>query len=117
MRSRLVLDIKKIYEMEKEAQCQCMMARDAFIFLMALCSYFIFLQGASTTWNQKLVDLRMVHPEWAQNLGETPVADFSVERVGTIRSPHSNVQWASDLCMLIAAKVPVWIFWSKHWQY
>jgi hypothetical protein len=94
----------------------CMNARDAFIPLMALCSYAISLTPDFTaenpSWVAKLQEMG-IHPEWVQLLKDSQLADFSAsnERLGVIIQP--KCKWLNRVSRMVQANVPVYILWDN----
>lgn len=93
----------------------CIRSRDAFIPLMALCSYAISLTPSFTdenpSWVQRLEE-RGIHPEWIQSLKASQLADFSNTnlRLGVIIRP--KCEWLKDIPNMIRANVPLWFLWD-----
>jgi hypothetical protein len=94
----------------------CMKARDAFIPLMALCSFAISYIPCFTTenppWIEKLVEVG-IHPEWVQSLKTSQLVDFSAnnKRVGVIVQPQCV--WLYLVPNMVRANVPLWFLWDS----
>ncbi|KAF8591801.1 hypothetical protein K439DRAFT_1611070 [Ramaria rubella] len=56
-----------------------------------------------------------VHPEWINGIKASPIADFSVARVGVIVN-MSTCQWLSEIPVLICANVPLWLYYGTVQQ-
>ncbi|KAF7975098.1 hypothetical protein HWV62_10507 [Athelia sp. TMB] len=86
-----------------------MLARDAFLPLMVLCSFAIAMTAGfrqdNPLWTQRLVQ-RRCHTSFVEELKKSQVADFSVERIGVFIQNTWHVQPYVD--HFIAANVPVW---------
>ncbi|KAF7978401.1 hypothetical protein HWV62_803 [Athelia sp. TMB] len=91
-----------------------MLARDAFLPLMALCSFAIAMTAGfrqdNPLWTQRLVQ-RGCHTSFVEELEKSQVADFSVERIGVFIQNTWHVQPYVD--RFIAANVPVWFVWHS----
>jgi len=105
---------------ERAARKCAMRSRDAFIPLMALCSMGISFytatlvtHGDEPRWVKILVNERKIHPEWVQQLQNSPIADFSerVPRVGVVVDVH-ECQWLEQMRRLVRVKIPTWFVWS-----
>ena len=101
----------------KRQQCVrcCLTSRDAFVPLMALCSYAISLTPSFTDENPpwvKRLEGQGIHPEWIQSLKTSQLADFSDTnpRLGMIIQP--NFIWLQYIPNMIRANVPLWFLWD-----
>jgi len=101
-------------------------SRDAFVPLMALCSFAISYHiqpfditnhrnpsAQSPSWARLLVDKCGAHPQWADNLQKSCVADFSIQRVGVLVNPY-YWKYQNSIVPMLNCNVPVWIYWSKR---
>src|SRR4051812_38951825 len=78
------------HETQEYARRAIMMSRDAFVPLMAHCSWVIAhqfnrsdrneLTSTRPAWVQKLVDKHRIHAQWVENLRLSTVGDFFIER-------------------------------------
>jgi hypothetical protein len=88
---------------------------DAFVPLMALCSYAISLTPRFTEenppWVTKLME-KGIHPEWVQLLKGSQLADFSKsnERLGAIIQP--DCKWLNRIPNMIRGNVPLYFLWD-----
>jgi hypothetical protein len=97
-------------------------ACDAFLPLMAMCSFAMSLHlqtedlliATDPPWISILVNKGKVHPEWVNHLKSSFIGDFSgsVARVGVLVKVQT-LQWSHHLQRLRDAKVPVWLFWGS----
>jgi hypothetical protein len=100
-------------------QC-CMNSRDAFVPLMALCSYAISLTpnftAENASWVAKIEEMG-IHEERVHLLKDSQLAKFSAfnERVGVIIQP--NCTWLNHFSRLVQANVPVYILWDSPGAY
>ena len=100
---------------KKQIRRLALMARDAFVPLMAMCSYAISLTPEFNTnnppWVAKLEEAG-IHPEWVEQLRTSQLADFSGsnERVGVIVQP--KCVWLNRIPRMIKAGVPLWFVWD-----
>jgi hypothetical protein len=106
---------RRAFTKRHRARNCCMNAHDAFVPLMALCSYAISLTPSFTDENPKWVsklEEKNIHPEWIQMLKTSQLADFSVDnkRVGVI--VQHNCTWRNRIPNMIRANVPLWFLWN-----
>jgi hypothetical protein len=107
---------RRTYINKKQTRRLALMARDAFVPLMAMCSYAISLTPDFNTdnpsWVAKLEEVG-IHPEWVEQLRTSQLADFSDtnERVGVIIQP--NCVWLNRIPKMIKAGVPLWFLWDQ----
>jgi hypothetical protein len=90
-------------------------SRDAFIPLLALCSFAISMTPNFTLENPpwaQVLERNAVHPQYIQEIKASSVADFSDhnKRVGVIVRP--DCQWLDLVARIIGANVPVWLCWD-----
>jgi hypothetical protein len=114
----------RAHNTKSQARSSAMRARDAFIPLMALCSFAISLHldqsdvcnlfnpnAPTPQWARYLIDAFSVNPTWVENLRRSFVGDFTKQRIGAIINPytwkHHEIIYPMILC-----NVPVWIYWS-----
>lgn len=91
-------------------------SRDAFLPLMAYCSYVIALSPKVHAtpyppWMRHLVDIG-IDPQWVQYLKHSPVGSFSEEykRVGVV--VHQLCHFPEQIPAFVEAGVPVWIYFN-----
>ena len=91
---------------------------DAFIPLMAFCSWILAHQIGKgdpdplrPEWMKKLIRQDNVHPEWAEELRVSPVGNFDIVRLGCIINPYFW-EWRR-LHLFLRFHIPVWIFWGS----
>lgn len=55
-----------------------------------------------------------MQPTWIDDLVNSFVADFTIERAGVFlrANPDSPLRWQNQLPIMLSANVPVWIFWG-----
>jgi hypothetical protein len=93
-----------------------MNARDAFIPLMAICSYAIAFTPnfthASPPWTAKLRE-EGIHPEWVSMLEKSQLADFSPDnrRLGVFLQPTCN--YLDNIPRMLRANIPIWFCWDN----
>lgn len=102
------------YGREKFAR-SILLARDAFVPLMTICSFAIAMTQQFATdnppWARRLTD-QGIHPSFIDELKNSQVADFSVNsRVGVFIRSDWDFQPYID--RFVSANVPVWLVWSK----
>jgi pimeloyl-ACP methyl ester carboxylesterase len=87
---------------------------------MALCSMGISFYitnhepyGNDPKWVKILTNEAKIHPEWVQQLRDSPIANFtdSVPKVGVVIDVH-QCKWLGHLPRLIRAHIPIWFVWS-----
>jgi hypothetical protein len=105
---------RKFRKSDQSRRC-CINGRNAFVPLMALCSYAISITPNFTNenppWVGKLEEMG-VHPEWVQLLKSSQLADFSEsnKRLGVIIQP--NCKWLNRIPNMIRANVPLYFLWD-----
>jgi hypothetical protein len=111
----------RAHKSERIARRQTVHSRDAFLPLIALCSYAIAQNSDSVeirmshpNWIKFLVDERKIHPDWVELLRISVMNDFSVQRAGTVFDPQRPEVWAYEVPHMIKANVPVWVFWGTR---
>ncbi|KZP03295.1 hypothetical protein FIBSPDRAFT_969135 [Athelia psychrophila] len=91
-----------------------MLARDAFMPLMAICSFTITMtqnfRDTNPPWARRLLDIG-VHPSFVQELKVSQIADFDVDRIGTFVKENCGMQPYID--RYLSANVPVWFVWHS----
>ncbi|KAF7971128.1 hypothetical protein HWV62_22004 [Athelia sp. TMB] len=90
-----------------------MLARDAFVPLMSLCSFAIAMtrefRSKNPPWAHRLVD-RGCHTSFVEELQDSQIADFSEDRIGVVIKDTWHFQPYTD--RFLAAGVPVWLLWQ-----
>lgn len=110
--------------MEERFARQCAMkSRDAFVPLMALCTFAISITkpsqtipGQSPRWVSLLQAEANVHASWIEDLMQSNVADLSgrTVRMGAFIDV-SSFDSSNFINSFIEAKVPIWFYWgTKH---
>ncbi|KZP28160.1 hypothetical protein FIBSPDRAFT_886031 [Athelia psychrophila] len=91
-----------------------MLACDAFMPLMAICSFTITMtqnfRDTNPPWARRLLDIG-VHPSFVQELKVLQIADFDVDRIGTFVKENCGMQPYID--RYLSANVPVWFVWHS----
>jgi hypothetical protein len=111
----------EMHSTEEAARRHAMMSRDAFVPLMALCSWCMARQmtpnenyiGCRPTWLKKIVDDHpmKVHPGWAEDLRTSCIGNFTIRRVGCFINPYTWIR-SNIIEMFFRFNVPVWIWWG-----
>src|ERR1700759_2291298 len=93
-------------------------SRDAFVLLMALCSWAISLIGTSLTKNNEpqWVDLLLqddptVQPSWIEDLIDSVIVDFKIYRVSSFMKVGTDEDLKHTLMSMLRGNVPVWFYW------
>ncbi|TCD65770.1 hypothetical protein EIP91_002209 [Steccherinum ochraceum] len=111
------------YDNDHDCRRSIVRSRNAFIPLMALCSYAIAVYHADgglswrhsfPDWAQALVARGAGH-DWVSDILSSQLADFSWEghRVGVVIDPRQRQLWWNHVAVFIKAKVPLWVYWGK----
>jgi hypothetical protein len=103
------------HRLEEDARRAIMMSRDAFVPLIALCSWLLAKNSdcqppERPSWVKTAVDKYDVSPEWVDLLMESQIGNMQIHRVGLIINPH-NFSF-DDIPLLQRFNVPVWIWWG-----
>jgi hypothetical protein len=101
---------------EDEARRAIMMSRDAFVPLIALCSWLLAKNSnppppQRPSWVKTVVDKYDVSPEWVDELMESQIGNLHIPRVGVIINPYRFSY--DEIPLLQYYDVPVWIWWGK----
>ena len=94
-----------------------MRSRDAFLPLMATCSYVIShtpnFTASPPPWSDML-RAKGLHPEWVNMLETSQLADFSEynKRVGVFVLP--TCKYLQDIDKMLRANVPIWFCWDNR---
>jgi len=84
-----------------------------FSFLAAICQFGIDTEAKIPSWRKPLDRQDSgVHPEWLKLLAESPIVDFSRERIGVV-TDVSRCDWLHLATYMIKASVPLWFSWGK----
>src|ERR1700722_2183440 len=113
------------YSMQSAARHTALKSHDAFVSLMALCSFAILYHiqpfditnhhnpsVQSLSWARLLVDKCSTYPHWADNLQKSCVADFLIQRVGVIVNPY-YLKYQNSIVPMLNCNVSMWIYWLK----
>lgn len=102
---------------ERFARRCAMNSRDAFVPLMALCSWSISLVGASLTANKapQWVDMLQANPtvvpSWIEDLQHSMIADFNIHRFGSFMDV-TDEDVKRIIGPMLRADVPIWFYWG-----
>jgi hypothetical protein len=94
-----------------------MNSRDAFVPLMALCSWSISLVGALLTtnntprWVNMLQENPTVLPSWIEDLQHSMIANFNIRRFGSFMDV-TNDDVKRIISPMLQADVPIWFYWG-----
>jgi hypothetical protein len=109
----------KLWKTESTARHKAMLSRDAFLPLLATCSWSIARHLPATgyyqidpKWVWLLVEEKHMVAEWVNNLHQYMVGDFSIERIGAVFNPHLHNNWSNGIIPMMKAGVPIWINWG-----
>jgi hypothetical protein len=109
------------YPTEEDARHYAMYSRDAFVPLIAACSFAIANNIDSWDydfpvpfWLRELVE-KGVHPQYLENIQKSIVGDFTIDRAGMVIDPYSW-EWRGQVNRMIRTNVPVWIHWGEKWD-
>ena len=100
------------------AQKRAMWCRDAFLPLIGFVSWAISLHRPPVSsyeppqWATKLSRHFRLHAEFAQQLADSMLGDFTVQRVGVIIDAE-KCEWLYLVPYLLFARVPVWVYWGE----
>ncbi|KAF7973281.1 hypothetical protein HWV62_15649 [Athelia sp. TMB] len=90
------------------------LACDTFVPLMSVCTFAIAMtqdfRSKNPPWARRLTDCGC-HTSFVEELQDSQIADFSVDRVGVIIKSSWDFQPYID--RFLSAGVPVWLLWSK----
>lgn len=102
---------------ERFARHCAIKSRDAFVPLMALCSWSIALVGNSMAMNKvpRWVDMLQANPtvlpSWIEDLAHSMIADFTIRRTGSFME-CTDEEVKRVIGPMLRANVPIWIFWG-----
>jgi hypothetical protein len=111
----------RVWESESTARHKAILSRDAFLPLLAMCSWSIAMHlprnghyQTDPKWIQLLVQEKHMVVEWVNNLHQFMVEDFEIERIGAVFNPHLDSNWHNGITQMTKTGVPVWINWGKN---
>lgn len=96
------------------ARGSAMKSRDAFVPLMALCTFAIACAGSADgtlRWMDILKAKSSLEPSWFEDLTHSDVANLSIPRVGVFLNP-SVEELKGFVRPMLLANVPIWIHWG-----
>jgi hypothetical protein len=88
-------------------------SREAFVPLMAACSYLIdrWRLRDDESWGDYVHREHGVYEGWIKCLTESQVCDFTTPRVGSIITADCN--WVDDVPMMLKSGIPLWFRWER----
>src|SRR5271154_548212 len=111
----------KSHKTKQEAQKSIINSRDAFLPLIAACSFGIFIGLSHFEWDSpkppwvvRLLETE-VSPAYVEYIRTSVVGDFSVPRVGVLIDPFTW-NWTHLIRRMADSKVPMWIAWGHRWS-
>ena len=89
-------------------------SREAFVPLMAACSYIIdrWRSRGGESWGDYVHREHGVYEGWIKCLTESQVCDFTTPRVGSIVTTDCN--WLDDVPMFLNSEIPLWFRWERN---
>lgn len=106
---------------EEDARYFALYSRDAFVPLMAMCSFAIAnnleAHEFASSMPKWLIELasQNVNQQYLQLIRTSIIGDFSIERVGVVLDPF---KWdcREQINRMVRGNVPVWIYWGQKWK-
>jgi hypothetical protein len=112
----------RLHVHETTARKCALMSQDAFLPLMAMCSFAISFHpshpdqpiSADPPWVDILINKAKIHLEWVNQVKSSFIGDLSgnIARVGVVVNAQI-CKWTNTIQPLIRANVSVWVFWSS----